>query len=294
MIQSMTGFVSTEGAWQDRRVQFELKSLNHRHLESKWKLPRELSHIEPMLRDLVAKMFGRGYFDGKLEWIRDAQQAAPETLRTVNIPRAAQYLDEIKSLQLKLGLVDPITTRDLLNLPDVIDRPNAPAAFEGSWDTLKPWIETALKSLAAVRSNEGDAMAHALRDGLTKIRTHAQVIARQREVHLKRVHALAKERVHAILGREATEERVFAEAALTIDRTDIAEELARVASHLDFFEGTLNAGGAVGRKLEFIVQELNRECNTLSSKAQDFEISQHAVEIKVALEQLRELVLNLE
>ena len=300
-IRSMTGFGSVEGKIADQKVRMEIKALNHRFLDIKMRLPREFSAAELPLRNTLQAGFSRGSLDVKLELIRETDHSS--THFHANLALAAQYYECLLSVQKALGLKDPIPTTSITGLPDVISQATTDIQLEDAWKALEPVALAAMKKLTEMREHEGGALATNLRqtiagmEGLVPIlrerrlqcETGYRKKLREKIATIFEAHPIAETSIQV-----AIESRVAQELALLIDRTDIEEELTRFQGHLAHFLKTLADGGPVGRKLDFILQELSREINTLGNKAQDFSISEEVVQIKVRLEQLREQVMNLE
>lgn len=323
MIRSMTGFASVEAALMHPaasaeepkpKYRLEIKALNHRHLDIKLRLPRDLSSAEPPLRALVQGRFNRGALDLKLERISDgsgdnraSDGTAPPAIQ-VNLALAAHYYESLVRLQKTLGLSDPIRTSDIAAMPDVFARAAADEAIPDAWPMIQPLVQTAMQKLEEMRAEEGASLGRILRTTLSELDEGIEGLRGKRKVmadsYREKIQARVKtafESYPALTSpsletavQTALEARVAQELALLLDRTDIEEELSRFKSHLDHFEKVLDAGGPVGRKLDFILQELNREINTLGNKAQDFGVSEETIQIKVRIEQMREQVMNLE
>lgn len=304
----MTGFGSAEGRILGQLYRMELRSVNHRFLDLKVRLPRELSGFDAQIRSAVQGRFARGSIELKIE--RAASEPGLEMPSEappiqVNLARARQVLEALQLLKSHLGISEPVTLREISQFPDVIQLQDGQASAPSeSWTTeLEPLVRAALDSLSRMRQTEGMALARILAGGMDEIsallgditsrrgRSESEIRARVAE-RINRVfeaHPIADSAVRAVL-----EARIAQELALLLDRTDIQEELHRFEGHIGHFRKTLAAGQQLGRKLEFILQELGREINTLGNKAQDLGISEQVVAIKVRLEQLREQVLNLE
>lgn len=307
----MTGYGTAEAQLLGQKHRLEIKSVNHRFLDLKVRLPRELQAFDSLVKATVQGRFSRGAIELKLE--RPAQDGASGAGRIqVNLPRAREALEALELLRSNLKIGEPVTLRDVSQFPDVISLQEGLAVpsqddvekFQQFWKgQFEPLVEQAVAHLSAMRAHEGAALAAILLQGMTEIETQILDIRARRtrsenemrariEEKIKRVfeaHPLATANVQAVL-----ESRISQELALVLDRTDIQEELHRFQGHIQHFRKTLAEGQQLGRKLEFILQELGREINTLGNKAQDLGISEQVVAVKVKLEQLREQVLNLE
>lgn len=298
----MTGFSSVEGVIAGQRMRLELKSVNHRFLDVKTRLPRDLSNTEVAFRGLLQAGFSRGALEAKLERITDASTDAKATIQP-NLELAKHYFAALQALQKSLGLNDPIRTMDIATLPDVLSSGGAEVATEDAWKELEPLAKNAIAKLADMRRHEGSNLARVIHAAIDEMDSKIDWLRQKRAEceagYKKRItdkiqavfeaHPLAETSVQAVL-----ESRIAQELSLLIDRTDIEEELTRFKGHLEHFRKVMNTGGQVGRKLDFILQELHREINTLGNKAQDFMISEEVVQVKVRLEQLREQVMNIE
>ena len=300
-IHSMTGFSSVEGQVAGTRMRIELKALNHRFLDIKIRLPREFSSAEMPLRTIIQNEFSRGSIEVKVERVMDMDNSVlPSQL---NLPLAAHYYENLITLQKTLGLSDSVKFSDLLALPDVISKTASESQIEEGWLKLEPLAKASILKMREMRVHEGQALVGILAQALDEMEERLGVLRAQREKCEKsyrsrirekiqtvfEAYPIAESSVHAVL-----ESRIAQELAMIIDRTDIEEELNRFKGHLDHFKKILSDGGAAGRKLDFILQEMNREINTLGNKAQDLTMSQETVAVKVLIEQLREQVMNLE
>jgi uncharacterized protein (TIGR00255 family) len=303
-VQSMTGFSSVEGEVAGLRLRLEMKALNHRFLDVKLKLPRELGAAEVPFRALLQSRFARGSFDVKVERLIGNEEQAPAVHADLKL--AASYHAALVRIQKALGLSDAIRTFDLAHLPDVLSRAGAGTHPEQPWPELEKLAEDAIRRLIEMRTHEGAALASVLEQAARELDSSLRIL-RARRLECKdsyreriagKVRAVFEAHPMTLTGAEASqallESRIAQELALLMDRTDIEEELTRFQGHLDHFRKILRGGGAVGRKLDFILQELHREINTLGNKAQDFAMSEEVVGVKVRLEQIREQVMNLE
>ena len=313
-IRSMTGFGASETEFGGSKIRIEIRSVNHRFLDLKIRLPREFQPIENLVRASIQSRCNRGALEFKIER-SFADSVAADRLDTsldVNEDRARSVFLAYQKLAKVLGTNESPTLRDIATFQDVIRTRGADEIdLQNLWKTtLEPATQTAITHLMQMRETEGASLVRILRGAVKDLRSTLVEIARMRqssEADLKRRITEKIELVFqsypispgpngdtALAIRSTLESRIAQELTLIIDRTDIQEELHRFEGHLTLFEKTLSETGAVGRKLEFILQELGREVNTLGNKAQDFNISEQVVSVKVRLEQLREQVLNLE
>ena len=288
MIRSMTGYahVETQGPWG--RLSWELRSVNHRYLDLALRLPDELRGIEAEARQLLGGRLSRGKVEGALRLARESAPAAAVAVDEAQLRQLQQAVDAVKRV---LGATAPPDPVRVLSWPGVIRTETADLApVQGAALAL---LEQALRDFTQTREREGERMKHYLLERCALIETHAaEVRARLPAVRAQWVDKL-RQRCRE-LGAEVEAARLEQEVVLAAQRLDVDEELSRLAVHLVEVRKTLAREDAVGRRLDFLMQELNREANTLSSKSQDAEITRHAVEIKVVIEQMREQVQNVE
>jgi len=301
-VLSMTGFGSAEGALGLHHYRIEVKSVNHRFLDLKVRLPRELQAIETPVKALVQSRFTRGAIELKVERISEGAAAIAADL-SMNVDLARRYHEKIVELSRALGLKDHVTTMEIATFPDVLTRGTPEAPAEETWKRFEPCVAQALDDLAEMRAHEGAALAKVLEGAAAELEKTIVSLREKRKAVSAKYPERIREKIKGIFEayplseanlQAVLESRISQELALLADRTDIEEELVRFAGHLDHLRKVLREGGQVGRKLDFVLQELNREINTLGNKAQDYGMSEEVVAAKVKLEQLREQVMNLE
>ncbi len=294
MIRSMTGFGRAQLEADGTTLSVELRTVNHRHLDLSLRLPRPLSGLEAELRTLLAAQFSRG----KLDLVVGAPAGAAKSDVTLDRELAARYLEWARALTADGADDDEPTPAELLALPGVVRVSEHVFDEEALRPALRAAVEEAARAAAAMRENEGEALDRELRARLLRVRAlgegvaarSGEVVAAVRERLTKRAAQLREET------GAADESRLLQEIVIAADRMDVTEEVVRLASHVTQFEATLDAdaGGPVGRKLEFLLQEMLREANTIGSKAADAPIAHRVVELKTELERMREQVLNVE
>jgi len=288
MIRSMTGYARAEvqGPWG--RLAWELRSVNHRYLDLSLRLPDELRALETEARQRINARLSRGKVEVGLRYSREGAAAAPVALDPAALRQLQQALETVKGSGIAAGAADPMR---VLAWPGVVRAESADLApvLAAALELL----ERALADFSATREREGARVADYLGERCAAIEAHvAQVRARLPQVRSQWVDKL-RARCRD-LGVEVDPARLEQEVVLAAQRLDVDEELSRLGAHLAEVRKTLAREDAVGRRLDFLMQELNREANTLSSKSQDAEVTGHAVEIKVVIEQLREQVQNVE
>lgn len=292
MIKSMTGYGKGEAAYAGGRIVVELRCVNHRYGEISVKLPRVLMPFENEIKKRVAEKLNRGKIDVFIQLESAAQAGVP----TANLPLARGYYRALTSIREALGLAEEVDLALIAAQRDVIAvSAEAEAAIEEIPAELVEALEAGLARVDQMRSFEGES----LRADFKKRReTLAELIARVEKRAPSVVAEYAqklKERIQALTQESGLpEERVALEVALLADKCDITEELVRLESHLRQFDETLERSEPVGRKLDFLLQEINREVNTIGSKANDAEIAACVVELKGELEKIREQVQNVE
>ena len=288
----MTGYGCAKSLLEDGSIVVEVKSVNHRYLDFTSRVPKRFHSYESEIRKDICKRFSRGRFEVTLQsdCTKEGEQKAE-----LNIELAKEYYTALKKLRDTFRLDDRIRLGLLAEMKDVIVVKETESEHKGEEQALKEALKGALDSLERMRVFEGEIIYKFFLDKLNVIkllideirRISPQVLIYYRERLLKRVEELSG-------GLELDNQRLNQEIALFAEKSDITEELVRVGSHLEQFSMIMDTDEPVGRKLDFLLQEINREANTIASKANDSEISQKVVEIKSELEKIREQVQNVE
>ena len=294
MIRSMTGYGRAELARARVSLSVECKSLNHRHLDVVVKLPRALSALELDARRVVQGAVQRGRVEVAVS-VAPADEA-PATGLSVDLAQARAYVAVARKVGDDLKLGGELQLQWVLEQPGVLSRQEQAAlAPEDGWPLLHDVLTKALAELLARREAEGAALGKELHALLTALGEHVGVMVGRGPVALERKQQRLRERVQALLGAQPLDEgRLATEVAMWAERSDITEELARLHAHMAEFTRLLDEGGPVGRTLDFLIQEMNREVNTVGSKADDLDLSQAAIAAKSTLEKVREQVQNIE
>jgi uncharacterized protein (TIGR00255 family) len=288
MITSMTGFARGEASGPWGALTCELRSVNHRFLEAQFRLPEELRAGEGDLRQALGRVLKRGKVDCTV-YLRGAEGAA----RALEVDDAVlgRLIHKVRELAGKLPDGRTIDALDVLRWPGVLREPALDA--EGLAAAVRDLFAATLKDLAAARAREGARLKELLEQRCTALTDLvAQVRARLPEVHA-RARARLTDRI-AELQVQVDRDRLEQEIAMLLQRLDVAEELDRLTGHIDEARRIIAGGEPAGRRLDFLMQEFNREANTLSSKSQDLETTRLAVDMKVLIEQMREQVQNVE
>ncbi|HET6419593.1 MAG TPA: YicC/YloC family endoribonuclease [Geobacteraceae bacterium] len=291
MIKSMTGYGKGEASFAGGRVNVEIRSVNHRYGEIYVKLPRNLIVFENDLRRFVSDRLKRG----KIEVFVQYEPSAEAAPLSVNFNLAKAYHEALTSLKSRLGLAGEVSVQLIAAQKDVLTAEETHSPEEALRDALLAAVKGGVEALEAMRSMEGGALLDDLRKRMETVAALADKVARRAPHVVSEYSAKLKERLAQITADNAvSEERLAQEVAIMADRCDITEELVRLRSHLDQFEAALSLGDPVGRKLDFLLQELSREVNTMGSKANDAEIAIYVVELKSEIEKIREQVQNIE
>lgn len=293
-LRSMTGFGRAEVSGQTMTVSAEARSVNHRHLDIAVRLPRALAAFEVDVRRLIQARLERGRVEVSVQ-----QVPAPgaQTQRvSVDAALAAEYVARARELGRAVDAAGDVTLAWVLERPGVVRLEEAEApSQEAAWPLLADALGRALDELVGRRTAEGLALAAELHILRSDLRALVDVIAARAPAAVARYQERLRERIKALLDGTAVDEgRILTEVAVWAEKTDVQEELTRLRAHLEQLRLVLDQGGAVGRALDFLIQELNREVNTIASKADDLELSQAALAAKGVIEKLREQVQNLE
>lgn len=292
MIRSMTGFGLGEAEEGGVSVRAEARSVNHRHLQLKTRLPHEWSELEPELEALTRTLLTRGAVTLTVHMTRSAQALPYAIDETV----ALNYRRALSRFAQAHGLEDALSLGELVQLPGVVAAGADPGRHEREAKLVLAAARRALERLVEARGEEGARTALDVARQLDQLEAvRAQVATRMPQV-VERHHQALKRRVGELLGDPArvSEADLARELALLADRMDVSEELERLGSHLVQARSLLERGGEVGRRFDFLVQELFREANTLGSKCNDAEVGHAVIELKATIERIREQVQNLE
>lgn len=287
-MNSMTAFARLHKTLDLGDLTWELKSVNHRFLDIFFRLPENLRFLEPELRQILAKRLTRGRIEVSLQFKMHAQQS----FENLNHQLIDTLVNTASLLADKHQIPNDFGVNACLTWPSVWQQ--ADLEFETIATHAKSSFDDVIATLISVRQQEGRAILALLEERRQKLCTHLDVIAE----YQVRYPNLAKEKIKAkmaiLTDVSFDRQRLEQELALVLMRTDIAEEIDRLQTHLFELEKVLNQKEAIGRRLDFLVQELHRETNTIGSKTDDSQISQHIIEMKVLIEQMREQIQNVE
>jgi uncharacterized protein (TIGR00255 family) len=294
VVRSMTGYGRAKQSRNGRNITVELRSVNNRYLDCTVKMPRAFIFAEDAIKNLVQKGVGRGKVD---VFITVESAGAEETVVTVNESLANSYVAVLKQLRTIAGecVTPTFQVTELARLPDILTITKAEEDLETISADLCAVAEEAIAAHAAMRETEGKRLAE---DVLSRAETISNLLSRVEErapgiVEDYRARLTAK--LQEVLGNTQIDEgRILAEAAIYADKVAVDEETVRLRSHLSQLREMLEQGGAIGRKLDFLIQEFNREANTIGSKCSDIETSRLVVDIKAEIEKIREQIQNIE
>ena len=292
MVKSMTGYgrcVETVGG---REFTVELRSVNNRYLDCTVKLPRQLSFAEDTVKQAVKTAISRGKVD---VFISMRSEGGSDARVTLNAPLVEGYLAAMKEMAQRFGVVDDISVSTLARMQDVFTVEREEVDEEQLLKDLMTVVEKAIAGYDAMRAAEGAALERDLRSrGETILELVAQVEAGSGET-VEAYRARLESKLREVLANTAIDEsRILTEAAIFADKVAVDEETVRLRSHLDQMNQMLKTGGAIGRKLDFLLQEMNRESNTIGSKCSDVRLARIVVDIKAELEKIREQTQNIE
>jgi uncharacterized protein (TIGR00255 family) len=290
----MTGYGRAEGTGARAVLTVECKSVNHRHLDVSLKLPRLLTAFESDARRLIQSALQRGRIDVSCA-LTPVEGTVLNPL-TVDVAQAKGYADAARRVAESLDLADGPSLAWVMAQSGVLTREEqAPLAPEDAWPLLERALSAALAELVERRETEGAALAQELANLGSVLAGYVETVAQRAPAAVERRAARLRERMQAMLaGVELDHARLATEVAVWADKTDVSEELARLRAHLAQLTALLAGEGPVGRTLDFLIQEIHREVNTIGSKADDLEISQAVITAKSTLEKMREQIQNLE
>ncbi|MEZ4696650.1 MAG: YicC/YloC family endoribonuclease [Rhodothermales bacterium] len=293
MISSMTGFGRAAAELDNITITIEIRSVNNRFCEVLVRSPKELNRWETEIQNMVKKAFARGRINVQVQLERKSEELA---ITGINRTAAREYGKLLKQLKKISGISDRPRIADLLQFPDIFERNGAAAEDETViWKVTEAALTAAIDEMAAMRRTEGTALKRDLLDRIGDIERYAGVVETRSPNRVQEARARLKERLEELAGDERLNpERLELEIALVADKLDVTEEVVRLRSHVEQFREALSGGGQVGRKLNFISQEMNREVNTIGSKANDAELTRTVVSMKEELEKIREQVENVE
>ena len=292
MIRSMTGYGSAKGTVAGFAITIELRSVNNRYLDLGIKLPRGFLFAESEIKNYIQQKVSRGKLDFFLTL--DSVESDQTRIR-VNSRLAEAYRNAITEIGQNLELPTSVSALDIARFSDVLSLEKEELDQAAFLEQLMPLLDTALLDFNAMRSREGEKLAKDLLQKADRIEDMVLAVERQAPNTVSAYHERLEAKLREVLNDTAVaEERVIAEAAIFADRVATDEETVRLHSHLSQFRKMMAEGSPIGRKLDFLIQEFNREANTIGSKCQDSEIAYLVVDLKSEIEKIREQVQNIE
>ena len=292
MIKSMTGFGRAEFADEKRKFTVEIKSVNHRYLDVNIKMPKKLNFFESTIRTLLKEYIERGKVD---VYITYEDYTEDNFSLQYNAGLAAEYLKYLNQMAEKFHLDNDIRVSTLSKYPDVFVMEEQAPDEKELWSGLEKAVRMACEQFVASRIKEGEHLKNDLVDKLTNMLSYVDFIEERSPEILKEYRSRLEEKVKELLGdRQIDDARIATEVTIYADKICVDEETVRLRSHIETAKETLVNGGSVGRKLDFIAQEMNREANTILSKANNLEISDTGIDLKTDIEKVREQIQNIE
>lgn len=292
MIKSMTGYGRNEAVIDGKKIYCEIKSVNHRYSDYSIKVPRNLGFLEDRIKKIASEKISRGKVDiyVGIEYCETSDRKI-----YLNTELAKEYLTALWQMRDELGLRDDISVMNVARLPDIFRAERLEEDEDKLWEAVSTVVRAALDEFTAMREREGERIEKDLTDRIEYMRSVAAKVEQRSpetvEEYKNRLYSKIKE---VLDGKEVDEARVLTEVAIFADKVAVNEETVRLCSHFDEFYKIISSDEPAGRRLDFLIQEINREINTTGSKANDIEIARFVVELKGETEKLREQVQNIE
>ena len=292
MIKSMTGFGRSEIVKGNRKISVEIKSVNHRYLEAGIKMPKKLNVFESRMRDLLKKYATRGKIDIFINYEDDSES---QVNLKFNQNIADEYMAIFNNMSEKYNLKNDMTVGGLARFPEVITMDEVQEDEEELWHFIEEAMKAALEQFVNTRILEGENLKKDLLGKLDHMEELVAFVEKRSPEIMKEYRSKLESKVKELLGDTTIDEsRIATEVIIYADKICVDEETVRLRSHIEHARKCLNEDGGIGRKMDFIAQEMNREANTTLSKANDIEISNAAIDLKTEIEKVREQILNIE
>ncbi len=292
MIKSMTGFGRCELAREERRITVEMKSVNHRYLDVNIRMPKKLNQFESAIRNFLKQYMERGKVDLFLTYEDFTENKM--NLR-YNRELAAEYVSYIRQMAQEFQLEEDLTAAKLSRYPEIFSMEEQAVDEKQLWNFLEEGLALACRQFVTSRIEEGENLKADLLEKLSNMSRYVEGIEARSPGIVEEYRGKLKAKVEELLGDTQIDEgRLAAEITIYADKICTDEELVRLKSHIQGTQAALKEGGSIGRKLDFIAQEMNREANTILSKANDLEVSNLAIDLKTEIEKLREQIQNIE
>ncbi len=292
MIKSMTGFGRSESVTKDRKIIIEMKSVNHRYCDMNIKMPKKLNFFEVGIRNSLKKYIGRGKVD---IFITYEDYSENKSCVKYNQEIAAEYVKYLRQMAEEFDLRNDVSPVSLGRFPDVLTLEEQPEDEDELWRELEAVLDDAAVKFVESRTKEGEALKDDLIEKLDGMLLMVDYIEKASPSLVDSYKEKLESKVKELLdGAALDENRIAAEVIIYADKICVDEETVRLRSHIENTKAILTEGGNVGRKLDFIAQEMNREANTILSKANSLEISNKAIDLKTEIEKVREQIQNIE
>ncbi len=289
---SMTGYGRGEASSEDYKITVEIKSVNHRFLEISARLPKVLSSFESKIRDVVREFVSRGKVD---LYITYESYRAEDISLSYNEALAGEYLKILNKMKDDFHLDQDLTVSKLASFPEVLMQKEKKVDETAIWPVLDEALRVACKEFVESRKMEGDRLLSDLLSKMEEISGHVSFISSRSPILVEEFRQKLSDRISDLLKESGVDEsRIAMETTIYADKIAVDEELVRLSSHVQAMKDTMESSGELGRKLDFLAQEMNRESNTILSKSGDVEICDHAIELKTLIEKVREQVQNIE
>ena len=292
MIKSMTGFGRFEEITDDYKISVEMKAVNHRYLDLSIKMPKKFNYFEAGIRTLLKDYIQRGKVD---VFITYEDYTEDQVSLKYNSTLAAEYMKNFEKMAEQFGLEDDVTVSMLSRCPEVLTMEQVPEDEEHMWAMLQEVLKGAAENFVETRLREGENLKNDLIGKLDHMLSMVDFIEERSPKILEEYRQRLGDKVRELLQNSTIDEsRILTEVTVFADKICVDEETVRLRSHIEGMKKELLAGGSVGRKLDFIAQEMNRESNTILSKSNDLEISDQGILLKTEIEKVREQIQNIE
>jgi uncharacterized protein (TIGR00255 family) len=294
MIKSMTGFGRGEAVSTGKRMQVEMKSLNHRYLEIFLRMPATLFPLETEIKKKIGERFSRGKIEVSIRMDNEVNQDGTQALM-LNLPLVRQYYSLLSQIKEELHLPDEVTLSMMSGFRDLYVPKEVEEDPASLWKGLERGLVEAMDQLTEMRITEGEALASDLACRMNKIQEFLRIIVLRAPEVVAEYRQRLTERIRELTqGMIIDEGRIHQEVAILAEKSDVTEEVVRLESHIGQFMELLAGEEAIGRKVDFLIQEMNREINTIGSKSGDSETARQVIEIKSELAKVREQIQNVE
>lgn len=290
MLRSMTGYGRAEGIVRSQPCTVELRSVNGRFLELNCRMPKAWADKEQLLRELLRERIGRGSISLTVR----LEDAAATSTVALNVDLAKNLVERLRSLRNELGLSGDVSIHDILLIPSILQGAPDNEGTDDVWPEVSHLVNAAIDSLTEMRDKEGAELQRDFDSRLSGLEQAIDVVATMSSGRIPVERERLRERVAQLMSDGVDEQRLQLEIVLLAEKLDVSEEVTRLQSHIKFFRENMNTTKSAGRKLNFLLQEMNREVNTIGSKCNDAEIARIVVGMKEEMERMREQIQNVE